>query len=106
MTKKPPKHYPPGLDPATRKKVHDQQRGSAHSRGYTRRWQAYSGWFLSQEENALCACGCGNPSEETDHIQPVTGPDDPLFWNPDNHQGLCGDCHKRKTIRESGALKR
>lgn len=52
----------------------------------------------------ICACGCRQPAEEVDHIIPVTGPDDPLFWEPSNHQGLTKACHSRKTARDDGGL--
>jgi len=35
-----------------------------------------------------------------DHIFPVAGPGDPLFWPSWNHQGLCIACHNRKTAKE------
>lgn len=37
---------------------------------------------------------------EVDHIIPVTGPDDPLFWEESNHQPLTHECHSRKTMAE------
>lgn len=37
---------------------------------------------------------------EVDHITPVSGPDDPLFWDDKNHQGLTHSCHSRKTMSE------
>lgn len=102
MSKKPPKHYPRGREPRTRRQVYDRQRGSSTARGYGAAWQKYRECFLSQPENAFCACGCGELSEEVDHKIPVSGPSDPLFWDYSNHQGLTADCHKRKTIAENG----
>jgi 5-methylcytosine-specific restriction protein A len=43
-------------------------------------------------------------SEHVDHIKPVSGPGDPLFWEPTNHQALCQSCHSIKTAREDGAF--
>jgi 5-methylcytosine-specific restriction endonuclease McrA len=45
-----------------------------------------------------------------DHIVPVTGPDDPRFWDMSNHQALCSrahGCHDRKRQREgrTGGIK-
>jgi 5-methylcytosine-specific restriction endonuclease McrA len=37
----------------------------------------------------------------TDHIVPVTGPDDPRFYDESNHQSLCNRCHNRKRQREA-----
>jgi 5-methylcytosine-specific restriction endonuclease McrA len=36
-------------------------------------------------------------SQMTDHIVPVHGPKDPLFWIHSNHQGLSNMCHQIKT---------
>jgi 5-methylcytosine-specific restriction enzyme A len=102
MSKKPPKHYPRGQEPKARRQVYDRQRGSSTARGYGSAWQRYREWFLSQPENVFCKCGCGGLSEQVDHIVPVSGPDDPLFWERTNHQGLTADCHKRKTIKDNG----
>ena len=83
---------------------HDH-RLSAHRRGYTRKWAKYAKWFLAQPENVLCALpGCHQPSTDVDHIVPVSGPDDPLFWEPTNHQALCHPHHSRKTVRTDGGF--
>lgn len=81
----------------------DRQRGTAHQRGYTGRWNRYSKWFLKQPGNQICklridgrctlAAGC------VDHIKPVP-PDDPLFWEPSNHQASCLVCNSIKGNRE------
>lgn len=81
-------------------KAYDRRRGSAAKRGYGRRWREYTRWFLAQPENRLCKCGCGRLSREVDHIKAVSGPDDPRFWDPTNHQGLTKECHSRKTMGE------
>lgn len=81
-----------------------EDRPSAAARGYDRRWQRYRLMFLRR--NPLCA-GCQRVSaEHVDHIQPVKGPADPLFWEPTNHQGLCASCHSQKTAREDGGFGR
>jgi len=46
------------------------------------------------------------PTTDIDHIVPVTGPDDPLFWREDNHQPLCHACHSYKTATQDGGLGR
>lgn len=76
------------------------ERPDATKRGYGRRWARYRRWFLAQPENRLCACGCGRLAREVDHVVPVSGPDDPLFWDASNHQALTHECHSRKTMRE------
>ena len=83
---------------------HDTDRGSAHQRGYTARWAKYAASY--KREHPLCreceSQGRITPAYAVDHIQPVTGPDDPLFWDTDNHQPLCAICHSRKTATEKG----
>lgn len=83
-------------------KRQDRERGTAAERGYGYRWQKYRTWFL--KENPLCA-ECKRQGRLTaatlvDHIIPVTGADDPRFWDPDNHQPLCDRCHNIKRATE------
>jgi 5-methylcytosine-specific restriction enzyme A len=37
---------------------------------------------------------------EVDHVTPITGPDDPSFWDERNHQPLCKRHHSEKTAKE------
>ena len=83
------------------------KRVSAAKRGYGRDWGAYARGY--RNENKYCVdCLKENKyvgSEEVDHIIPPDGPDDPLFWDPENHQALCKSCHSRKTAREDGGFR-
>jgi 5-methylcytosine-specific restriction protein A len=85
---------------------YDKQRGTASERGYGVRWQRYRLMFLRQ--HPLCECDeCRRsarllPATDVDHIKAVSGPDDPLFWEPTNHRALSHSCHSRKTVREDG----
>ncbi len=85
---------------------YDRERGTAAQRGYGGRWQRYRLQYLRQ--HPLCVeCeskGLVKPSKHVDHIKAVSGPDDPLFWAPDNHQALCHSCHSRKTVKEDGGF--
>jgi 5-methylcytosine-specific restriction enzyme A len=74
------------------------RRKTAHHRGYSSRWAAYSRQY--RRDNPACV-KCDKPSECVDHIQPVTGEDDPLFWEVTNHQSLCNTCHGHKTATET-----
>jgi len=74
-------------------------RGNSCQRGYGYRWQKYTAWFLTN--HPLCEV-CGLPATDVDHIKPVTGPDDPLFWDEGNHSAKCHSCHSKKTAREGG----
>lgn len=81
-----------------RKRIQDQARPNSAARGYGYRWRQYRrGWLAA---NPMCACGCERAASEVDHIEPVTGPADVLFWDPDNHQSLTHECHSRKTLQE------
>ncbi len=75
----------------------DRTRGSATDRGYNSRWARFRSWFLS--ENPLCACGCGHAAVEIHHLVPVSGPDDPRFFDLTNLAGLTKACHSRETMR-------
>lgn len=80
-------------------------RPSANERGYTHRWRDYAVNYL--EANPLCVMCLANgltvASQCVDHIVPHKG-DQELFWNPENHQALCLECHNRKTAKEDGAF--
>lgn len=100
----------------------EQGRGSAARRGYGTRWTKYRRWFMDelfrQKVPRAGLCGSrlpGTPQTSdsrcaleglivlgtlVDHIVPVTGPDDPGFYDPLGHQLLCGPCHQAKRRRE------
>ncbi len=80
------------------------KRGSTQ-RGYTYRWQQYrKGWL---RRHPLCGDRLAGPSPQhslcvqqqrvtaatdVDHIEAHRG-DMGKFWDPENHQSLCGTCH-------------
>ena len=80
-------------------------RPTAHARGYTCRWAAFSRLYRCQ--HPLCvvceAAGRVQPSECVDHITPreAGGTDD-----DHNLQALCLSCHARKTARHDGGYGR
>lgn len=80
-------------------------RESASKRGYNRTWRKYRETFLVQ--NPFCTY-CIRDGEliyadVVDHIKPHKG-DMKLFWDPENHQGLCTKCHNKKTASEDGGF--
>lgn len=87
---------------------YDINRGTATSRGYTYKWTQYS--IKYRKRNPLCVtclkAGLIVVSGHVDHIIAVKGPNDPLFWEPKNHQALCHGCHSRKTVKEDGGFRR
>ena len=81
-----------------RRKRPKDRRVSASKRGYNRDWRRESKRFL--RNNPLCV-ECGRqgivvPAVVVDHIIPHKG-DMAKFWDMDNWQGLCAECHNRKT---------
>jgi 5-methylcytosine-specific restriction protein A len=86
----------------------EARRPNASQRGYNWRWQQYRHSYLVR--NPLCADPFGFhkgqpvPAVILDHIKPVTGADDPLFWAESNHQGLCRSCHQWKTNHQDGGF--
>ncbi len=83
----------------------EQRRGSSTARGYDYRWRMASKAFL--RAHPLCAeCerqGKLTPATEVDHIQPHRG-NKQLFWDERNWQGLCHNCHSKKTATEDGGF--
>jgi len=81
----------------------EYRRGTAQQRGYNYKWSQYSKRFLKQPGNHLCALKisprCAYVSECVDHRIPPKGPDDPLFWDKDNHQPACIACNSMKGNR-------
>ena len=80
----------------------DEGRGTAAQRGYGSRWAWYAADF--KRGHPLCreceAQGIVTPTYVVDHIEPVKGAGDPLFWEPSNHQPLCERCHNVKRATE------
>ena len=76
----------------------DRLRGSAAERGYDGKWRKARARFL--REHPLCVkCreqGKLTPATVVDHIIPHRG-DPVLFWDENNWQPLCRDCHGVKT---------
>ena len=83
------------LDATARQRT-DQDRANAAQRGYGYKWQKTSKAFL--RAHPLCV-RCGRVAEVVDHIIPHRG-DQKLFWDRNNWQPLCKQCHDRKTMTE------
>ena len=88
-----------------RAKSYDDERPSAASRLYDRRWREARIRYLA--ENPLCvkclAKGRTEASNQVDHIIRHKG-DSRLFWDRKNWQALCDACHSRKTATEDGGF--
>ncbi|WP_370548140.1 HNH endonuclease [Edwardsiella tarda] len=90
------------------RKIQDERRGSRRERGYSNAWEKYRLQFL--QANPLCVhClsdGQYTPATIVDHIIPIQGGNDVLFWPASNHQALCHACHNRKTVKIDPMTKR
>ena len=54
-------------------------------------------------ENQFCSLrlpGCTFIAQCVDHIDPPDGPDDPRFWDKNNHQPACIHCNSVKGHRK------
>lgn len=81
-------------------KENDSRRLNAYQRGYTSKWDKARRVFLMT--HPLCVV-CGRPATDVDHIVPHRG-DKRLFWDQNNWQPLCHECHSRKTVKEDGGF--
>ena len=70
---------------------------SAHKRGYGVAWRRLRKMVLAEEP--FCMVCKNNPSEEVDHIIPKC---DDGGNDRENLQGICRECHQKKTIRDAG----
>ncbi|MHA1225278.1 MAG: HNH endonuclease [Candidatus Hodarchaeales archaeon] len=90
----PDKRYCPIHEKKIKKSI-DRDRESAYKRGYGSNWRKYREWYLRR--HPLCV-KCGRLATVVDHIVPVSLGGD--FWDENNHQALCEECHNRKTMIE------
>lgn len=76
----------------------------AYKKYKSKRWIKLRELFLAR--NPLCKNfeDCHNFSEHVDHIQRISGENDPLFYDESNLQALCRRCHSKKTAQEDGAF--
>jgi len=85
---------------------YDNERGTAHSRGYGSRWARYSKQY--RVDHPLCVLcekkGILTVAQCVDHIEAVSDKDDPKFWLESNHQSLCNSCHSEKTAKEDAGF--
>ena len=77
---------------------YDKERGSGSARGYGARWRKARKRFLI--EHPFCAT-CDSFANVADHVVPHKG-DKKLFWDRNNWQALCKQCHDRKTAVQDG----
>lgn len=89
------------------RKVADERRGSASSRGYDRQWRKARSRYLAEHPLCVQCLAEGRVTSATivDHIIPHKG-DRRLFWDEGNWQSLCKSHHDAKTAREDGGLGR
>ena len=90
---------------AKSRRIKREDRPSANKRGYGHKWRQAREQYLKQ--NPLCVLCLKNgkyvSAVVVDHIIPHKG-DMKLFWNRNNWQALCKQCHDRKTDRQDGGF--
>jgi 5-methylcytosine-specific restriction protein A len=90
-----------------RRQIADAKRENSSKRLYNYAWQKARKYYL--QRNPLCrTCkkqGITKQANVVDHIIPHKGDYD-LFWDEDNWQSMCKECHDIKTAREDGAFGR
>lgn len=81
--------------------LHCSDRPSSSGRGYDRRWRIARSRFLKIHPLCVRCREQGRLVKATvvDHIVPHRG-DDILFWDEENWQALCKNCHDSKTMTE------
>ncbi|WP_241569399.1 HNH endonuclease signature motif containing protein [Rosenbergiella collisarenosi] len=88
-------------------RAEDKRRGNRRERGYTNAWDKYRLQYL--KAHPLCVeCqqqGLLIPAKIVDHIIPISGGDDVLFWPEWNHQPLCQTHHNQKTVKQDPITK-
>lgn len=89
------------------KRQYDDHRESASKRGYNGRWRKASKTYLLSHPFCIRCLQQGKYEKATvvDHITPHKG-NQLLFWDRNNWQPLCKQCHDRKTATEDGGFGR
>ena len=97
-----PKRFTPSGVPSKQqaRKQYDRERGSAHERRYTKRWQNERRLFLAK--NPMChdcmAVEVWSKATDVHHIKKLR--DFPeLQYKYDNLMALCHGCHSKRTAR-------
>lgn len=109
MAAKPPRICPrcraavPGGKPCPKcrpvQRDYDAKRPSAAKRGYDRTWQKVRADALAR--HPFCACGCGRPAVDVDHID-----GNPRNNHPSNLRPMAHGCHSRRTLRDQTPMGR
>lgn len=78
-----------------------RERESSSRRGYGSRWQKARETFLRSHPLCVMCMALGRvvPATVVDHRIPHRG-DQALFWDTNNWQSLCKDCHDSAKARE------
>jgi 5-methylcytosine-specific restriction protein A len=84
-------------------------RPTAAERGYDGEWRRYRTQYLREHPHCVDPfrkhIGLIVPASVVDHIKPHHGNKE-LFWDENNHQGVCKSCHDYKTATQDGGFGR
>jgi hypothetical protein len=81
----------------------DQQRGNAAARGYcSAKWRKVRARKLAVDPfcSTCLLHGKMTPATDVDHLERVTGPNDPRFFLWEVLDSKCHSCHSRRTAVE------
>jgi 5-methylcytosine-specific restriction protein A len=67
----------------------------------SQQWMAYRKQFLAAHPLCINYDSCHNLATVVDHIVDHNG-NQVLFWQPNNHQSMCKQCHDKKTASTKG----
>jgi 5-methylcytosine-specific restriction enzyme A len=76
--------------------AYDQERGTAHERGYDGKWRRFRDWFLSRHWHCH---DCGSVEALEVHHKAKVRDSRELMYDEANCMTLCQPCHARRTIR-------
>lgn len=81
---------------AEHERKREQERGTAHQRGYDARWRKARLAYLRQHPLCVLCLPRVVPADVVDHVTDHKG-DVRLFWDQNNWRALCRDHHDRRT---------
>ncbi len=67
----------------------------------TKRWKDYRKMYLSEHPLCVNYVECGEVATVVHHIKDSMGNDE-LFWDSNNHEAMCAECHNKHTAKTKG----
>ena len=67
----------------------------------TKRWMDYRKMYLAEHPLCVNYADCGGVATVVHHIKDPMGNDE-LFWDSNNHEPMCAECHNKHTAKTKG----